>query len=291
MDTADDRPGPPLWWSTTSPAELDRLACGVLRAARDAARELRREPFDPARRTWALGILAGRTKAMLGPDMPDHPPLDTTAQEEFVRLSLALALHVRAHSWAEADLGAVGVRGQEDVPHPGELLAADAFDVLGRLLLPHAGPEAWTATLVTDLASGDKALGAVVKLGKYALHPTFLGFTDDTTRVIGEALRALNVRELFELAESLWACAWGLDLGPDLEAALEELLAPPTPDDDLASHPGLREEVQLDELRDEEGQQPLQPGAITFCLDDFGQGPGEITPETDPPGPEDLNDV
>lgn len=153
MGNADVRPGPPLWWSTTWPAELDRLARGVLRAARDAARELRRQPSDPARRTWALGILAGQTKAMLGPDMPDDPPLDTMAQEEFVRSSLALALHVRAHSWAEADLGAAGVRGQEDVPHPGESLAADAFDVLGRLLLPHTAPEGWTATLVTDLAS------------------------------------------------------------------------------------------------------------------------------------------
>ncbi|MEV0935005.1 hypothetical protein ACIBMX_10300 [Streptomyces phaeochromogenes] len=53
-------------WSSTSPEHLDRLARGVLRAARDAARELRRNPPDPARRTWALGKLAGQTQAMLG---------------------------------------------------------------------------------------------------------------------------------------------------------------------------------------------------------------------------------
>ncbi|MER6564385.1 hypothetical protein ABT300_43080, partial [Streptomyces sp. NPDC001027] len=113
---------------------------------------------------------------MLGPDIPDRPPLGTAAQEGFVRTSFALALHLRAHSWAEADLGAAGVRGQDDVPHPGERLAADAFDVLGRLMLPHASPEGWTATLITDLARDDERLEAAVKLGKYVLHPTFLGF-------------------------------------------------------------------------------------------------------------------
>ncbi|MGW2787879.1 hypothetical protein ACWC3X_43035 [Streptomyces populi] len=128
-----------------------------------------------------------------------------------------------------------------------------------------------------------------MKVGKYALHPTFLGITDDVTCVIGEALHALKVRELMELAESLWACAWGLEPGPELEAALEELLAVPTPDDHLVSPPGPCEEAQLDELPDEEGHQPPQPGHITLFRDE--QGPGEITPDTDPSGPEDLDDV
>lgn len=199
---ADDRTGP-RQWSTMSPEYLDRLARGVLRAARDAARELRRDPPDPARRAWALGVLAGQTQAMLGLDLPDHPPVGDAAQEGFVRTALALALHLRAHSWAKADLGAVGVPGQDDVPHPGERRAADAFDVLGRLMLPNASPEGWTATLVTDLANGDKTLEAAVKVGKYILHPTFLALTDDTTRVVGEGLHSLNVRRLQELIHSL----------------------------------------------------------------------------------------
>ncbi len=193
---ADDRAG-------TSPEHFDRLACGVLSAARAAARELEREPQDADRRTWALGKLAGQAQAMLGPGLPDHPPVGAAAQEGFVRTALALAVHVRAHSWSERDLGAVGVPGQEDVPHPGERRSADAFDVLGRLMLPHALPEGWTATLVTDLARGDKTLEVAVKVGKYILHPTFLALTDDATRIIGEALHNINVDRLHELTRAL----------------------------------------------------------------------------------------
>ena len=124
--------------------------------------------------------------------LPDHPPVGAEAQEGFVRTALALAVHVRAHSWAKADLGAVGAPGQDDVPHAGELWSADTFDVFGRLLLPNASPEGWTATLVTDVVRGDNELEAAVKLGEYVLHPTFLALTDDTTRVIGEALHGLR---------------------------------------------------------------------------------------------------
>ena len=199
---ADDRTGP-RQWTTTSPEHFDRLARAVLRAARDAARELRQEPPDQDRRTWALGKLAGQTQAMLGPDLPDHPPAGAAAQEEFVRTALALAVHVRAHSWAMADLGPLGVLGQVDVPHPGERQAADAFDVLGRLMLPHSSADGWTATLVTDLARGDEKLVAVVKLGKYVLHPTFLALADDATRVTGEALHSINVTRLYDLMRLL----------------------------------------------------------------------------------------
>ncbi|MGQ4385190.1 hypothetical protein [Streptomyces sp. SAS_270] len=199
---AEDLPEP-RQWSTTSPEELDRLACGVLSAARDAARELRREPADAARRAWALGMLAGQTQAMLGPDLPDHPPVGIAAQEGFVHTALALAVHIRARSWSERDLGAASVPGQDAVPHPGEAGAADAFDVLGRLMLPHTSPEGWSATLVTDLARGNQRLEAAVKLGKYVLHPTFVALTDDVTRLIGEALHNLNVDRLQGLTRSL----------------------------------------------------------------------------------------
>ena len=206
----------PWQWDAPLPEHLDRLAGGMLSAARGAARELRREPPDPARRTWALGVLAGQTQAMLGPDMPDHPPVGDAAQEGFVRTALALALHVRAHSWAEKDLGAVGVPGQDDVPHPGERRAAEAFDVLNRLMLPNASTEGWTATLVTDLARGDKTLEVAVKLGKYVLHPTFLALADDVTRLIGEALHSLNEQRLQELIRSMRHYA---DAGPSLQTA------------------------------------------------------------------------
>ncbi|WP_329295610.1 hypothetical protein [Streptomyces sp. NBC_01455] len=135
--------------------------------------------------------------------MSDHPPVGDAAQEGFVRTTLTLALHVRAHSWANADFGAAGVPGRDDVPHPGERQAADAFDVLGRLMLPNASPEGWTATLATDLARGDATLEAAVKLGKYVLHPTFLALTDDATRIIGEALHNVNVRQLHNLIDEL----------------------------------------------------------------------------------------
>ncbi|MFD5818883.1 hypothetical protein [Streptomyces sp. NPDC127038] len=263
---ADDRPGPRRW-STSSPAEFDRLARGVLRAARYAARELRREPADPMRRTQALNTLAERTKAML-PDMPDRPPLGAAAQEGFVCTSLALALHVRAHSWAEADLGAFGVPGRADVPHPGERRAADAFDVLGRLMLPHASPEGWTATLVTDLARGDETLEAAVKLGKYVLHPTVLAILDDATRVIGEALHGLNMHDLEELAQSLWAYAWDLDPGAVGDADwVEKLLGLPAPlDDEPLTVPAPR----LDKLPAEDEPQVRQlqvVGSVTYSLD------------------------
>lgn len=199
---ANDHMGPRLW-ATTSPERLDQLARGALTAARDAARQLRRDPPDPARQARALDKLSGQTQAMLGPALPDHPPVEAAAQEGFVRAALALAVHVRAHSWAEKDLGPAGVPGRDDVPHPGESRTADAFDVLGRLLLPPASPEGWTATLVTDLARGDKTLETAVKIGKYSLHPTFLALTDDATRIIGEALHGLNVLRLQELAHLL----------------------------------------------------------------------------------------
>ncbi|MER6212115.1 hypothetical protein [Streptomyces sp. NPDC001642] len=297
---ADDRPGP-RWWSTTSPSELDRLAHGVLRAARDAARELRREPPDPTRRTWTLGILAGQTKAMLGPDIPDHPPLGTTAQEGFVLTSLALALHVRAHSWAEADLGAVGVRGQDDGPHLGEQLAADAVDVLGRLMLPHASPEGWAATLGTDLARGNETLEAAVKLWKYVLHPTFLGIVDDATRVMSEALHGRSVLDLEELAQSLWAYAWGLDPETDLDAALvmerPGSLAPV--DDEQVPVLKPRERAPLDDMQGEgeERQRRFQFGSTSLSLQEFEfqqkfeQGLVEIDPDTDISGPDDLRGV
>ncbi|MFJ4931666.1 hypothetical protein [Streptomyces sp. NPDC088736] len=205
MDANDRiRPGQE---ATPPPEHFDRLAAGVLRAARDAARELRREPPDPDRRAWALGVLAGQTQAMLGRGVSDHPPVGEAAQEGFVHTALTLALHVRAHSWAKADFGAAGVPGQDDVPHPGERQAADTFDVLGRLMLPNASPEGWTATLATDLARGDTTLEAAVKLGKYVLHPTFLAVTDDTTRIIGEALHNINVRQLRNLIDELRAYA------------------------------------------------------------------------------------
>ncbi|WP_328936914.1 hypothetical protein OG288_06480 [Streptomyces tauricus] len=199
---ANDHTGP-RQWATTSPEHLDQLARGVLTAARDAARQLRRDPPDPAQQTWALGKLAGQTQAMLGPALPDHPPVGAAAQEGFVRTALALAVHVRVHSWAERDLGPAGVPGRDDVLHPGESRTADAFDVLNRLMLPNASAEGWTATLVTDLARGDKTLETAVKVGKYILHPTFLALIDDATRTIGEALHSLNVRRLQELTHSL----------------------------------------------------------------------------------------
>ncbi|MFD8766109.1 hypothetical protein [Streptomyces mirabilis] len=237
---------------------------------------------------------------MLRPATPDRPPLGTAAQEGFVRTSLALALHVRAHNWAEADLGAVGVPGQDDVPHPGERLAADAFDVLGRLTLPHASPEGWTAALVTDLARGDKTLEAAVKLGKYVLHPTPLGIVDDATRLTGKALHDLNVLVLGELAQSLLSYAWDLEPGTDLAAALvEDLLEWSTPvADEQATVLKPREEVRPDELSEAgaERQQRVQPGSTSFTLQEFEsleaqQGPAWGAPDTDDSGPDDLPDV
>ncbi|WP_314416184.1 hypothetical protein [Streptomyces sp. DSM 40484] len=166
-------------------------------------------------------MLAGQTQAMLGPDLPDRPPVGIAEQEGFVHSALALAVHARAHSWAEADLGAAGVPGQDDIPHPGEQRMADAFDALGRLVLPHASPEGWTATLVTDLAHGDKTLETAVKIGKYILHPTFLLLVDDTTRLVGEAQHNLNVQRLQELTDAVRQYAGAAE--PATRAAKSEL--------------------------------------------------------------------
>ncbi|MGW1713861.1 hypothetical protein [Streptomyces sp. NPDC002156] len=202
---ADDRTGP-SYWVATSLKQFDQLARGMLRAARSAARELRRDPPDPDRRTEALGLLAGQTQAMLGHDRPAHPPVGAAAQSAFVCTSLQLAVHALAHRWSETDLG---LAGQAEVPHLGERQTADAFDVLGRLMLPHASPEGWTAAVFTDLARGDEAWEAAVKLGKYILHPTFLALADDATRVVGEAVHHIHVDRLQALVDSVrhFACA------------------------------------------------------------------------------------
>lgn len=191
-------------WSDT-PEHFDQLARGVLKAARDAARELQPDPPDPNRVSWALGVLAGQTRAMLGTSMPDCPPVGIATQKEFVRTTLKLAIHVRAHSWARTDFTAIGAPDEDNEPHLGERQMSDAFDVLGRLMLPASAPEAWTATLVTECARGDKTLEAAVKLGKYLLHPTFLTLADDATRVLGEAVHRLNVNRMHELAHAVKA--------------------------------------------------------------------------------------
>ncbi|WP_371599973.1 hypothetical protein [Streptomyces sp. NBC_00564] len=200
---AEDRWAPGGWFTTSLPEHLDRLAQEVLRAARGAARQLRQDSPSPTLQTLTLGILEGRVQAMLGPAFTVRPPVGAAAQEEFVRNAIALAVHVRAHSWTEKDLGAASASGQADVPHGGEIVTADAFDVLGRLMLPDSSPEGWTAALVTDVAGGDQTLEAVVKAGKYILHPTFLALTDDATRLIGEALHNINVDRLQKLARAL----------------------------------------------------------------------------------------
>jgi hypothetical protein len=196
---ADDPTGPNQW-AATSLEHFDQLARGVLRAARDAARELRRRSPDQERLAWALGVLAGQTQAMLGLDRPAHPPVGAAAQREFVCTSLQLAVHALAHRWTEADLG---LAGQAEVPHLGERQAADAFDVLGRLMLPHASSEGWAATICTDLARGDERWEVAVKLGKYVLHPTFLALADHAPPVVGEAVHHINVDGLQELADSV----------------------------------------------------------------------------------------
>ncbi|MFI6567411.1 hypothetical protein [Streptomyces sp. NPDC050534] len=196
---ADDQTGPSQW-AATSLEHFDQLARGVLRAARDAARELKRTPADEDRKAWALGVLAGQTQAMLGDGQPVQPPAEAAAQKAFVCTSLKLAVHALAHRWSEADLA---LAGQADVAHLEERQMADAFDALGRLVLPHASPEGWTATICTELARGDKEWEAVVKLGKYILHPTLLGLADDLTRTVGQAVHNINVHELQQLGDSV----------------------------------------------------------------------------------------
>ncbi|MFI6661473.1 hypothetical protein ACIBL8_38830 [Streptomyces sp. NPDC050523] len=196
---ADDRTSSSQW-AANSLEHFDQLARGVLKAARAARRELRRRPPSPERRAWALGVLAGQTQAMLAGEQLIHPPVEAAAQEEFVCTSLQLAVHALAHRWTEEDLG---LAGQAEVPHLGERQTADAFDVLGRLMLPHSSAEGWTAAVLTDLTRGDETWGAVVKLGKYILHPTFLTLADDATRVMGEAVHNINVDGLRALADSV----------------------------------------------------------------------------------------
>lgn len=190
-------------WAATSGKELDRLALQVLRAAREAERELRCRPPDEARRMWAMGKLAGQIQAMLGPELPGQPPTDVARQEGLVRTALALAVHIRSHHWAATDLGLIPVSDRTDPRHLGERQAAEAFDIVGRLTLPYASPEGWAATLATEAARGDKGLEAAVTLAKYALHPTFLGVMDDLTRELGAALHSLNISRLHRLTEEL----------------------------------------------------------------------------------------
>ncbi|MEU6067683.1 hypothetical protein ABZ864_25275 [Streptomyces sp. NPDC047082] len=226
---------------------------------------------------------------MLGPDEPFPPPTGTTEQEEFVRTALALAVHVRAHSWAQADLDPDGVKGRSDVPHPRERQAADAFDVLGRLMLPHSSPEGWTATLVTDWARGNETLEAAVKLGKYILHPTFLGLLDDTTRMVGEALHNINVDRLHELAGQLRACAGDLDPRTDPLATLVEDLDATQVDDQPAPVPEPREKRQVDVLPDDEEERPRRFGRIS--AKELESLQRDIDPDIDPPGLDDRTSI
>lgn len=215
--------------------QLDQLAKGLLDAARGAARQMRRVPPDPVRQGETWGHLAKYARAMLGCDLPAWPPADAAAQEECIRTSVELAVHVRAHCWKDKDLLG-GVAGQPAVPLEGERWAADVFDVLGRLMLPHATPQGWTATLVTDLAAGDKKLEAAVKLGKYVLHPTFLAITDDLTRMMGEALSNIKVQRLYGLTNSLRRLGGAPEIDPGIleaEGVFGHLVPLPTrePDD------------------------------------------------------------
>jgi hypothetical protein len=122
---ADDRTGSGPW-AATSPQHLDQTARRLRTAAWGARLELRRDPPDPALRASALDLPARQVQAMLGPDLPDRPPVGTAAQEEYVRTALALAVHVRACRWAKGDLGALSVPGRDGIPHAGEHWMANA---------------------------------------------------------------------------------------------------------------------------------------------------------------------
>ncbi|WP_371558693.1 hypothetical protein OG416_38880 [Streptomyces longwoodensis] len=210
----------PVTFAPMTKKERERRACQLLGAAREGAVVLGAQ-CPLAERVEKVSEVAGHVAGLLG--LPPGPvPDDAASQEKLVKAAGELAVLLRAYNWADSDISVTDLDKAADTPHVGERAAADGFDALGKLILPHASPEGWASELVTSAAKGDAKLEAGVKFAKYVLHPTPLLVLDDFTKMAGQAVHSLNLSRLN-------ACV--SDLRPFLQGPADEAGRPcPGPD-------------------------------------------------------------
>ncbi|WP_329414096.1 hypothetical protein OG802_25805 [Streptomyces sp. NBC_00704] len=244
--------------------EREDGALRVLRTARVAARLLDRRPNpdesghaeldDQVHDLWTA-------VAELLPGLPDPGPLDTAHQQELIRCAGELAVLLRAYNWGDEELTPEAVDEVVRTENAGETGAADGFDALGKLILPHASPQGWAAELVTRAAEGNETLERAVKLGKYLLHPTALLILDDVTEIIGQAVYSLHVKKLIDCVNDLDAIL--------VSGRLAELLEFPYTDGPqpggvaTVDGPGLEGEVRS----------VTQPGATDLAVEPLWEEP------------------
>ncbi|MGJ5763268.1 hypothetical protein [Streptomyces galbus] len=202
----------PVTFAPMTKKERERRACHLLGAAREGAAVLRAQ-CPLAERMEKVSEVAGHVAGLLG--LPPGPaPVDAASQEKLVKAAGELAVLLRAYNWADSDISVTDLDKAADTPHVAERAAADGFDALGKLILPHATPEGWASELVTSAAKGDAKLEAGVKFAKYVLHPTPLLVLDDFTKMAGQAVHSLNLSRLNACVSTLRPFLQGPAYGP-----------------------------------------------------------------------------
>jgi hypothetical protein len=183
----------PITFAPMTKKERDHRAYQLLRAAREAASALRCPSDESVKKT--VKEVCRQTAELLGLP-PGEVPDDAATQQKFVKAAGELAVLLRAYNWADSDISVTDLEEATAVPHAGERGAAESFDALGKLILPHASPAGWASELVTEAAKGNAKLEAAVKFGKYLLHPTPLLVLNDLTQIAGQAVHSLNIKRL-----------------------------------------------------------------------------------------------
>ncbi|MFE4621786.1 hypothetical protein [Streptomyces mirabilis] len=178
------------------PRLREDAALTLLRTARQARGLL----GDPARKDELAGEAAGlveQLREFLPPQSVCSVPGTDRELKDLIDNAAWIAVLMRSHNWVSCGLSYEEIQKQAGQPvHPGERMAKDTIDALGKVMLPGSGIEGWVAEIATEATSGDEHLSAVVKAAKYALHPTPLLIFSDTTRLLGEAVYASNVAKL-----------------------------------------------------------------------------------------------
>ncbi|MFE5083280.1 hypothetical protein [Streptomyces mirabilis] len=89
-----------------------------------------------------------------------------------------IAVLMRSHNWVSCGLSYEEFQRQAGQPvHPGERIAADTIDALGKAMLPGSGTEGWVAEIATEATRGDEHLSAVVKAAQELTVHHEAGFT------------------------------------------------------------------------------------------------------------------
>ncbi|MEU1036819.1 hypothetical protein ABZ402_51275 [Streptomyces mirabilis] len=159
------------------PRLREDAALTLLRTARQARGLL----GDPARKDELAGEAAGLVEQLSG-FLPPQPVCSVPGTDRELRDLIDdaawIAVLMRSHNWVSCGLSYEEFQTQAGQPvHPGERIAADTIDALGKAMLPGSGIEGWVAEIATEATRGDEHLSAVVKAAQELTVHHEAGFT------------------------------------------------------------------------------------------------------------------